>query len=316
MTINQLQYLKELVYTGNFSEAAENLGISQPALSAQIKQLEIEVELSLIDRNARPITLTKDGEAFFEISMDILQRMEALKNLPVDLEEDIKGELKIGMIPTLAPYFVPLFIDKLQQNYPDLNITIEELITEDIVHKVRTGHLDAGVISTPIEVKKLHFRKLFYERFYLYVSNKHKLFGKDEVELNDFEMEDLWYLQEGNCFQNQVNAICSLAGNPKGRQNLNYKSNSIESLRRIVESTKGMTFIPELSTLQIPSENEEMIKPIKKNQPVREISLVFASVYAKKRMLDVFCDQVLKALPAYMKHPPSNWLVDTELKFD
>lgn len=316
MNFNQLLYLKELVYTGNFSEAAENLNISQPALSAQIKQLEREVELSLIDRNERPIALTKDGEAFFEISMSILQRFEALKDLPVELENDIRGELKIGIIPTLAPYFIPLFIDDLQKNYPELKITIEELITEDIVLKVRTGHLDAGLISTPIDVKKLQFRKLFYERFYLYISSKHKLFEKEEVALDDFEMEDLWYLQEGNCFQNQVNAICTLAGKPKSKQNLAYKSNSIESLRRIVESTKGMTFIPELATLQIPSENEEMIKPIKKNQPVREISLVFASAFTKKRLIDAFCEQALASLPAYMKNPPSNWLVDTELKFD
>ncbi|MBN1388923.1 MAG: hydrogen peroxide-inducible genes activator [Bacteroidales bacterium] len=314
MTIKQLQYFKELLHYGSFTRAASKLGLSQPALSAQIKKLEVETELSLIDRNAKPLVLTGDGEKFYEEALEILQRFDALKNFPDHFTKEIKGELQVGMIPTLAPYFVSIFINDLQREYPELKLVIEELITEDIIHKIRTGHLDAGIISTPVEVRKMKFRPLFYERFFLYVSDSHQLYGEKEVSLEDFSMEDIWYLQEGNCFRNQVNSICNLAGIRTGSQILTYSSNSLESLRRIVESRSGITFIPELATINVPSDREEMIKPIKGNDHYREISLVFESLYNKKRLLDAFLEVALRQLPSHMKKRPPGMIMDTELK--
>ena len=124
---------------------------------------------------------------------------------------------------------------------------------------------------------------------------------------------NIWYLKEGNCFTNQVNAICNLAGIRKGRQNLVYFSHSIESLRRIVESRQGLTFIPELATMLVPSEMEDMIKPITGRQPVREISIVSGLYFSKKRLLDAFTEVALSQLPWHMKKKPDNWVVDTEL---
>ncbi len=316
MNINQLNYLKELVFKGSFTLAAESLDISQPALSTQIRLLEEEMELVLIDRNHKPLILTPDGEKFMQIALEILQRIDAIKELPFLLAKEVKGELRIGIIPTLAPYFVPMFIDGLNNEYPELELIIEELITNDIVHRLRTGHLDAGIVSTPLEAGNLTTLPLFYEKFFLYVSDKHPLYDKTEIEISDFDPEDLWYLQEGNCFQNQVNAICKLAGKQERFQSLIYNSNSIESLRRIVESRHGMTFIPELATLMIPSEQEDMIKPIKGSAPVREISMIFGSLYKKKHLLDAFTKTLLSQLPSSMKKRPEMWVVDSGLKID
>jgi LysR family hydrogen peroxide-inducible transcriptional activator len=316
MNLNQLDYLRELLYRGSFTRAARSLGISQPALSTQIKKLEEETGLALIDRNARPVQLTRDGVIFYEMALDILQRLDALKNLPVHLADEIEGELRMGMIPTLAPYFLALFIDELNNKYPGLELIIEELITEEIIHKIRTGHLDAGIISTPVEARNLNFRSLFYEQFFLYVADRHPLYEKEELRLSDIDLDEIWYLQEGNCFRNQVNAICSLAGKRTGGRNLVYQSNSIESLRRIVESRHGLTFIPELATMQVPSEQEDMIKPIAGSKPVREISLIYGSLFTKKRLLEAFTAVVLSQLPQHMKSKPAGWVVDTDLRIE
>jgi len=314
MDINQLQYLRELVHTGSFTLAAENLDISQPALSTRIRHLEDEMELILIDRTQKPLVLTPEGEKVMEVALEILQRVEAIKDLPFKLQKEVKGELRIGIIPTLAPYFVPLFVSELNKEYPELELIIEELITSDIIHKLRSGHLDAGILSTPVDAGNLKTGVLFYEKFFLYVSDRHPLYKKDTVSLRDFDPEDLWYLQEGNCFQNQVNAICKLAGRSPASQPLVYKSNSIESLRRIVESKRGMTFIPELATLMIPSEQEDMIKGLIGANPVREISLVYGSVYAKKHLLDAFAEVALSQLPPSMKKRPDMWVVDSGIR--
>ena len=317
MNLNQLEYLKELIYCGNFTQAAQNLGISQPALSIQIRKLEEETELLLIDRRTKPIQLTKDGESYFELVSDILHRIEELKELPFLLANQVKGKLRMGIIPTLAPYFISLFLDELYLKYPELELIVEELITEEIIRKLRTGHLDAGIISTPLEVSgPFHIRPLFYEKFFLYVSDRHSLFQKVQVSMEDLDLNEIWYLSEGNCFRNQVNSICNLTGKQPGKQKLAYQSNSIESLRRMVESKQGLTFIPELSTMQLPSEQEDMIKPITGSDPVRELSLISVSEFVKKRLVDSFTEVALSQLPNHMKRRPAGWVVDTELEID
>ena len=313
MNLTQLIYLKELVHHGSFTRAAQHLGISQPALSTQIKNLEEETELVLIERNKKPVRLSKDGEVYYEMASEILQRIEVLKDLPFHLSNEVKGALRLGIIPTLAPYFISLIIEELELRYPELELIVEELITETIIQRIKTGHLDAGLVSTPLEISNMHQTPLFYEQFFLYVSDKHPLYERDEIHIEDLDNMNIWYLKEGNCFTNQVNAICNLAGIRKGRQNLVYFSHSIESLRRIVESRQGLTFIPELATMLVPSEMEDMIKPITGRQPVREISIVSGLYFSKKRLLDAFTEVALSQLPWHMKKKPDNWVVDTEL---
>ena len=230
------------------------------------------------------------------------------------LLEEIHGELVLGIIPTLALYFISLVINGLKKTYPGLKLTVEELITEEIIHKIRTGNMDSGIISTPLDAGKLTFSTMFYEKFYLYVSDNHPLFSKDVVSLDDFDMKDVWYLKEGNCFTDQVNSICNLSGKRLGDQALAYKSNSVESLRRIVQSRNGITFIPELATLGISSDQEEMIKEIEGKGYYREISMVYTSLYRKKRLLDAFIEATVGQLPAHMRKEPEGMVIRTDLK--
>ncbi|MGC9471196.1 MAG: LysR substrate-binding domain-containing protein [Bacteroidales bacterium] len=252
-------------------------------------------------------------QEMYQVVLEILQRMESLNEISSRLRRKMEGTLNLGVIPTLAPYLVPLIIDELQEEYPRIELVIEELITEEIIRRIRTGHLDGGLISTPVEAGKLYFRPLFYEQFFLYVSDRHPLYSRKYVSMDEIDLNDLWYLKEGNCFQNQVNAVCRLAGKKRASGNLVYKSNSIESLRRIVESRHGMAFLPELATMTVPADREDMIKPVRGVEPVREISLVTGSVYARQHLLDAFVEVVLSQLPPHLKNKPSKWVVATEL---
>jgi len=314
LNINQLEYLKTLVQFGNFSVAAKKLQITQPALSLQIAKLEKEIGFRLLDRRKRPLELTSEGEVFYQKTVDILLKFQELNKVTTDMGEQISGNLKIGIIPTLAPYLVPMFINDLNKNYSQLQVEISELKTEEIIHELKMGNLDCGILSTPLSAIGIDFKPLFYERFYAYISPNHPLCHTNELKIADLNEEEIWYLEEGNCFQNQVNSICKINYQEQANQNLVYRSNSIESLRRIVENKGGITFIPELATINVSAEQEDLIKAFSEDQPTREISVVTLKNYAGERRIKVLQDSILKNIPQRMKKQPTNWIVDTNIR--
>ncbi|MCG6190422.1 hydrogen peroxide-inducible genes activator [Maribellus maritimus] len=311
MNFTQLEYLKELYIQGSFSLAARHLKITQPALSLQIQKLEEEIGFTLLDRTKRPLQFTEEGKYFYHKSIDILKMVEELKQTSFELSEEVKGNVQVGIIPTLAPYLVPLFINELNRSYPDLQIEVTEFKTEDIISKLKLGDLDCGILSTPVSAGGVLFEALFYERFYAYISEDHQLFDRKKINIDELSEEEIWYLEEGNCFQNQVNSICKINYQKKTSQNLIYRSSSIESLRRIVENKNGITFLPELATINIPSELEELIKEFSGEQPVREISLVVSKNYSKKRQIAALKKVILDSIPQRMINQPESWVVDT-----
>ncbi|QIA07668.1 hydrogen peroxide-inducible genes activator [Draconibacterium halophilum] len=313
MNIAQLEYLKELYVCGSFSVAADRLGVTQPALSLQIQKLEEELEFKLIDRSKRPFQFTEEGKLFYEKSLEILKQIEALKQISINISEEVSGNLRVGIIPTLAPYVVPLFIHQLEKTYPALQLEIYEFKTEEIIDKIKMGDIDCGIISTPISATNIAITPLFYERFFAYLSEEHRLFDQNSIDIKSVKEGDIWYLEEGNCFQNQVNSICQLNPQKKNKQQLVYHSNSIESLRRIVEYKSGLTFIPELATINIPADQEELIKEIVPNQPVREISLITAKRFAKERQVNALKEVIKSSIPVRMLQQPKDGIVDTLL---
>ncbi|HOO84050.1 MAG TPA: LysR substrate-binding domain-containing protein [Prolixibacteraceae bacterium] len=314
MTLLQLSYVLELSHYQSFSKTAQKLNISQPALSLQISKLEEELGINIFKRSPTQIVLTAEGEQFVEKTRELIQMAEKLKDLPFEMENKPEGNLKIGVIPTLAPYWFSLFVDQFSTNYPNIKLTIFELKTENIVSDLRNGMLDAGFISTPVEAKGLEFKPLFYEKFYLYVSENHELAQFETIDLNTVDLKEMWYLEEGNCFQNQVDSVCVYAKEPGEFQNIVYLSNSIESLCRVVENAGGITFIPEMATLSVSSDKEQMIKEIEGTAPVREISMVTTRISKKERLLNILLTESLKVIPKRMQHKPQQKLTNTGLK--
>ncbi len=302
MNLQQLTYAVALRKAKNYGRAAKKIGVSQPALSIQIKKLEEELGLMLFDRSQKRVEITPEGEVFLERAELLLTQSRQLRDLASELREEYTGELSIGIIPTLAPYLLPLFVNRLNQQFSKLKIHIREAITAEVVQGIRSGELDAGIIATPIQSKlRLLVTPLFYEGFQLFISPDHPLYGEEQIDVKRLPLEDIWLLKEGNCFRDQVDNICDIARRKEEERSLFFfESNSIESLCRIVEYKGGVTFLPELTTLHLSSDREEMIKTIKGPKRVREISLVGLPTNVRQRVLEPLADLIRSSVPKHM----------------
>jgi LysR family hydrogen peroxide-inducible transcriptional activator len=316
MTLQQLEYALQLQQSSSYSRAAKILGISQPALSIQIKKLEEELELTLFDRSQKRIRPTYEAQLFLERAQLLLTQMQQLKNLAVELADEYSGEVNIGVIPTLAPYLLPLFIKNLNEKFSKLTINVEEAITEEVIQGIKSGKFDGGIIATPIKSKtNLTTVRLFHEGFMLFVSQDHPLYQRKKVNVSDIPLDDIWLLKEGNCFRDQVDNICEMAQKKEEGHNLFYfESNSIESLCRIVEYKGGVTFLPELTTMSISSEREEMIKELEGPERVREISLVHLPGHVKRRTLEQLSHTIIASLPKSLLEKKDFQAIPTNLE--
>jgi len=310
----QLEYALALKKYGNYSRAAQHLGISQPGLSLQIKNLEVELGIILFDRKSKPLAPTFEGEKFLEKAVQLINQFNELENYASTLQAKLESELTIGIIPTLAPYLVPLFISELKQKYSDLKISITEITTDQVLEGIRNGELNVGIIATPIEsFTKYETIPLFYEGFQIFVSEQHPLYQEEVIDISKIDSDDLWLLSEGNCFRDQVNNICGLSKNDIGDPALNYKTNNIESLCRIVEFQGGVTFIPELSTLHIGPQREDLLKPISKQNPVREISLVYLPNTQQNTNIANLAEVIKNNIPSHMLERGKGDVIKTDV---
>ena len=310
MTINQLLYSLELSKQGNFKRAAEKLQISQPALSLQVQKLEEEIGFKLFNRSTNPIQITADGKLFLTKAQEVMTGVRQLQSFTTDLRDNYSGKLTLGIIPTLAPFLVPLFIQSIEKDYPNLQLIIYEQLTEKVINDVRNGDLDVGIISTPIDVYGVQTFLLFYEQFYVYTTGSNTT---SEFKIEDIRSERLWLLDEGNCFRDQINDFCDLKSISEGK-NLIYHSNSIDALIRIVDAKGGVTILPELTSLALSADQEENLKIISGKPKAREISMVVTRQYDKKRHIDVLGEYIKKNIPYHMLEAHDYEVVDPNIK--
>lgn len=314
MTIVQLDYALAVATFGSFKYASDKKGISQPALSMQIQKLEEEIGIRIFDRKGSPIKITADGKLFLERAQEIVAATHRLSDFSLKLTEDFDGEIKVGIIPTLAPFLVPLFADQLLRDHPKFRLDIHEIITEKVVNGVRSGFLDAGIISTPIDVYGISSLPLFYEKFYIY-STESYLMPDIKVNLNKIKYENLWLLEEGNCFRDQINNFCDLNRIRQNKQFV-YRSNSIDALIRLVDTKGGMTILPELSTLSLSETQEENVKTIAGKPKAREIAIIVPKNYDKERYIDKLKYYIQNNIPSSMLTSKGLEIVDPEINID
>lgn len=314
MTITQLRYIIALEKHRNFVKAAKSCQVTQPALTAQIRKLEEELDVIIFDRTHKPVVPTPEGESLIRQAKVVLKEAKYFEDLAEDFSSSYKGRLTIGIIPTVSPYLLPLFLDTFQKKYPDIQLHIREEITEKIIEGLNQNRLDAGIVATPVLGTSFPVKPLFYERFYLYVSEHHPMASRDVIDIEAIEASDIWLLTEGNCFRNQVDFICQRVENFHQKSTFLYESSSIESLRRIVENRHGITFLPELATIGIPSERENMVKTIADIEPVREISLIMRSTQIKKTLTDRLAEEIINQVPNQMRYQSDRPIIKTDIR--
>ncbi|MFK7922894.1 MAG: LysR substrate-binding domain-containing protein [Bacteroidia bacterium] len=314
MTLVQLQYIVSLDIYRSFVAAADACHVSQPALTTQIKRLESQLGVILFDRTKKPVIPTEIGKKIVEQARFVLQESQKVRDIIHDFESEMSGEVRLGIIPTVAPYLLPLFINDFNQTYDKIGLSINEDKTESIIQDLRNGKLDAGIIATPVNVSGIKTFPLFYERLFAYVSEGHRLKDHETICALNINPEELLLLKEGNCFRNQVINICKEKNKRGAFTPFFYQSNSIESLKRIVDSRDALTIIPELATLVLPPGKKVRVKPFSDCNPVREISLVVSRSFLKKRLLENLMSIIRKSVPQGMKQLGQGQLIHTELK--
>ncbi|WP_436516427.1 LysR substrate-binding domain-containing protein [Ekhidna sp. To15] len=306
MNLQQLEYALTLEKLGSFTRAAQSLNMTQPALSLQIKNLENEIGISLFDRSRARIEPTEQGLKFLLKAGEIVRASKQLKEYAITLGSQFGGELKLGIIPTLSPYLVPLFLDSLLDQYPELSLEIHELLTEDILHKIRLGDLDGGIISTPISRQGITVKPLFYESFYMY-NNLEQIDQAKSLKVSNLDLKNLWLLEEGNCFRDQVSDICSLK-NVKSNSHISYHCSSIDSLLRMVDNQGGSTILPELTTLSLDSDQEQNL--ILLEDKVREVGFVTRKLTGKEHLFEILTKKIKASVPAPMREKSGREVVD------
>ncbi len=302
MTITQLEYVIAVDTHGNFLTAAEKCSVSQPALSMQIQKLERELGIRIFDRSRQPVVATEIGKSIIQQAREIIKQCNRLTEVVnEDKKGELTGQLRIGIIPTIAPYVLPLFLVDFMKNNPKVNIEIAEITTNQILQQLKNDQLDCGIMATPIEAGYLQYTPMFYEPLVAYMSEDNKLFSKKTLVPEDIDPTETWILNEGHCLRNQVLNLCTgNKGNSKNKQ-FQYHTGSLETLKKMVEVNRGITILPELSIFDFNDEQMERVRYFKKPDPVREISMVIHRVDLKKQLIESFTAALLAAIPARMK---------------
>jgi LysR family hydrogen peroxide-inducible transcriptional activator len=215
--------------------------------------------------------------------------------LVAQLKGDISGTIKLGILPTLAPYLLHLFIRKFLENYPGVKLVVQEMVTEEILKKLKNDELDVGIVVTPLELPGIVEKPLFYEKFYAYFSMGHELLSQQEIVPEQIKKEELWVLQQGHCFRDQVLNFCDQS--LSGHQNFHYESGSLEGLRNMVNRYKGLTLLPELATWELSKEEKSRLRPFVGASPTREVSLILNRSFMKQKLVELLFKAITEAVP-------------------
>lgn len=297
MNIQQLEYITAVDNFRHFVQAADHCNVTQPTLSMMIKKLEEELGVKIFDRTKQPIIPTPIGRQLIDQGKVILREAGRLNELARHYNGDLSGELKIGVIPTIAPYLLPHFVQAFIQQYPEIRLHISEMITERIVNELKTGNLDVGIVASLSDDPALQEIPLYKERFYAYVSEKTMLYNKQYILPSDIEPNELWLLEEGHCFRTQIQKLCELSRNSTFGSSFNYKSGSIETLMRMVDRNGGITILPELAVVELPEDRKKYIRNFQFPEPTREVCLAVNREQVKTRLIDVLKTCILAYVP-------------------
>ncbi len=301
ISINQIEYVLALVRTGSFSKAADQCYITQSTLSTMIKKLENQLGFPLFDRKSKPIQLTQQGAAIINQFKVVQNEYDNLEELIEATKNEFHGILKLGIIPTIAPFLLPLILDNLVVNYPQLNFKIHETTTSEILNKLKTRELDIGILSLPINNKDFTETSLFTEDFLVYDAKTDKQQSKKKYKINDIDISRLWLLEESHCMSSQIGKICSLKKQHKINGKLEFNSGSILSLVELVNINKGITVLPRLATLKSNIVNPDWIYPLQSPVPVRDVGLITLNSFAKKRLFKLLKSEIIKTIKPILK---------------
>jgi len=301
MTITQLEYIVAVDTYRSFVAAADKCFVTQPTLSMQVQKLEDTLGVKIFDRSKQPVTPTEIGIEIISQARIMLSESEKIKEIITDRQKELSGELKVGIIPTIAPYILPKILHGFIEKYPQVKLIVWEQTTEQIIAQLKLGVIDCGILSTPLHESTLTEVPVFYENFVAYVSKNSKLSKKKNIVPDDIDMEEIWILNEGHCMREQVLNICQRRKATQGFKHFEYNTGSVETLKRMVDQNNGATILPELALADLTDKQLDKVRYFKAPEPAREVSIVIQRNFLKRRMIEALKNEILEFLPKRMK---------------
>ncbi len=301
-TLTQLEYIAAVDRFRHFGKAAKACHVSQPTLSMQIQKAEEELGVVLFDREKKPIEPTEKGLQLLLQVTQVIGEHQRLMQLAKDRSGEISGNFRLGIIPTLAPYVLPLFVRNFSSEYPKVNLYVEEVKTADIVTRIRNDELDCGLLATPLSENHMTEHVLFYEPFYLYVYPGHKLADRKKIVEGDLDSKELLLLQDGHCFRNQVVHYCGVPSRKGTVGSVRFESGSFETLRNLVDEEYGYTLFPHLFVARLSGpEKARSVRLLTNPQPAREVSLITREHHLKTNIVLALKESIIKSLPKELR---------------
>lgn len=285
MTITQLQYVLAVAEYKNFTLAAEKCFVTQPTLSMQIQKVEEELDIQIFDRTKKPIQLTEIGQKIVNQAKNIVNEADRIHDIVDQQKGFIGGEFRLGIIPTIMPTLLPMFLKNFIKKYPKVKLIIEELNTEDIIFKLKNGHLDAAIAATPLNEEKIKEVVLYFEPFVAYIPENHQSFSKKEINITDLNIDEILLLQDGHCFRDNVLNLCKNNTNSE-HNHFQIESGSFETLIKLADEGLGTTLLPYLHTLDLKEVDKIKLRHFTEPKPAREVSLIYPKNELKIHLID------------------------------
>jgi LysR family hydrogen peroxide-inducible transcriptional activator len=310
MTLTQLSYIVAVDKHRHFATAAQKIYITQPTLSMQIQKLEDELGVLIFDRSKTPVIPTAIGEKIIEQAKVILSGAQHIRDIASVNEGELKGTFRVGIIPTVAPYLVPLFLRHFTNNHPKVELIFEEMITSELLENLQDDQIDVGIIATAT-TNQFYEKELFLEPFLAYVSTTHAFAGKDKLELEDLYSENLWLLNEGHCFRDQAIKLCKKTNQKLKTGSISFESGNLETLKRLVEQDFGVTLMPYLAMEDHDTRcTNGVIKEFKDPVPTRKIRMVYSREFLKENLIEALGNEILDSIPDTLKTQKEDLVVE------
>jgi LysR family hydrogen peroxide-inducible transcriptional activator len=307
MNVQQLEYVIAVDNFRHFAKAAEVCHVTQPTLSMMIQKLEEELDVKIFDRSKHPVEPTVIGKQIIAQARISLRHFKQIKEVVENERNVVTGSFKLGIIPTVASYLVPSILNKHNTGYNDIDLTLKESTTSELIYELTNGILDGGILAGPLNHPGLIEYPVYYEKFYAYVSPLDNTYNEKEIDLNKVDISMVWLLENEHCLRGQIERLCKLKRNSESdnptTHTIRYESGSIDTLINVVDYNTGITIIPEMHAMGLNEEKQENLRAFKDLTAVREVSLVVNKEYVRKSMLNIILEIIRNSVPKSMQNP-------------
>jgi LysR family transcriptional regulator, hydrogen peroxide-inducible genes activator len=295
MNLRDLKYLVALADHKHFGHAAAACFVSQPTLSTQIKKLEDELGVSLVERAPRKVMLTPAGRDAAERARRIVAEVEQMKEAARRSQDPEAGTVRLGIFPTLGPYLLPHVVPSIRARFPHLELLLVEEKSDLLLSYLREGKLDAGLLALPVQDEQLHTEFLFEEPFVLAVPQSHPLAKRESLSLHELSEQKLLLLEDGHCLREQALDVCRISG---ANERAEFRATSLETLRQMVAADVGITLLPTLAVKPPVARSENIhLLGFSDSHPSRQIAMVWRKSSAMSDFLTELA-KIIRALPA------------------